>query len=131
MKLELQDKVAVVTGASQGIGLATVKALAREGVRVVAGARGTTAELDALARSYDVLPVCVDLATADGPAALVERAVATYGGLDLLVNNVGASRPRLDGFLASPPARSRPRCGRGPRRSRRRSPRPRAPTSTR
>lgn len=104
MKLELQDKVAVVTGASRGIGLATVRALAREGARVVAGARGTTNELDALARSYDVTPVCVDLATEDGPATLIERAVLTYGGLDVLVNNVGASRPRLGGFLATPDA---------------------------
>jgi NAD(P)-dependent dehydrogenase (short-subunit alcohol dehydrogenase family) len=102
MNLELQDKVAVVTGASKGIGLATVKALAREGVRVVAGARGTTNELDALARSYDVTPVCVDLATEEGPATLVERAVLAHGALDVLVNNVGASRPRLGGFLTTP-----------------------------
>ena len=42
----------------------------------------------------------VDLTTPDGPARLVEEAVTAYGGLDVLVNNVGAVRPRPDGFLA-------------------------------
>jgi NAD(P)-dependent dehydrogenase (short-subunit alcohol dehydrogenase family) len=42
----------------------------------------------------------VDLTTADGPARLVDEVVRTFGGLDILVNNVGAVRPRLDGFLA-------------------------------
>ena len=42
----------------------------------------------------------VDLTTSDGPAELVAAVVATFGGLDILVNNVGAIRPRLDGFLS-------------------------------
>jgi NAD(P)-dependent dehydrogenase (short-subunit alcohol dehydrogenase family) len=42
----------------------------------------------------------VDLTAPDGPARLVEAAVATYGGLDILVNNVGAVRPRIGGFLS-------------------------------
>ena len=44
--------------------------------------------------------VAVDLTDPDGPAELVERSVERFGGLDILVNNVGAVRPRLDGFLA-------------------------------
>ena len=48
MQLELECKVAVVTGASRGIGLAAARALAAEGARVVAGARSSSAELDAL-----------------------------------------------------------------------------------
>lgn len=87
MDLELDGHVAVVTGASRGIGLAVTKALAREGVRVVAGARS----IDSLGLDQ-VLPVRVDLADPDGPAALVERAVAEYGRLDHLVNNVGQNR---------------------------------------
>ena len=68
MELHLNDKVAVVTGASKGIGLAVVEAMGREGVRVVAGSRGSTPELDALRDTYDVTVVPVDLSTAErGP----------------------------------------------------------------
>jgi NAD(P)-dependent dehydrogenase (short-subunit alcohol dehydrogenase family) len=100
MDLHLTDKVAVVTGASKGIGLAIVQALAEEGVRVVAGARGSSDELSDLAARFKVHPVAVDLSTPDGPARLIDEAVATFGGLDILVNNVGAVRPRLGGFLS-------------------------------
>jgi NAD(P)-dependent dehydrogenase (short-subunit alcohol dehydrogenase family) len=94
--LELDGKVAVVTGASKGIGLAITKALVDEGARVVAGARSTGA-LEAL---DGVTAVAVDLGTADGPAALIARAIEEHGRIDVLVNNVGAVRLRLDGFLA-------------------------------
>jgi len=52
MDLNLKDKIAVVTGASKGIGLAVVKAFAREGARVVAGSRSTPAELAAVRDAY-------------------------------------------------------------------------------
>jgi NAD(P)-dependent dehydrogenase (short-subunit alcohol dehydrogenase family) len=97
MDLELTDKVAVVTGANKGIGLAITKALVAEGAYVVAGSRSTE-NLDALDR---VTPVAVDLLSDDGPARLVQTAVDEYGRLDVLVNNVGAVRIRLDGFLAT------------------------------
>lgn len=100
MELNLTGKVAVVTGASRGIGLAVVRALAGEGVRVVAGARTVTGELAKLAADGAVLPVEVDLSTVDGPARLVAAAVSEFGRVDLLVNNVGAVRPRPDGFLS-------------------------------
>ena len=100
MDLHLSGKVAVVTGASRGIGLAVTQALAAEGARVVAAARSTTDAVAELAEHAEVHPVAVDLSTADGPARLVEEAVSRFGGLDVLVNNVGAVRPRLDGFLA-------------------------------
>ncbi|ROP66015.1 SDR family NAD(P)-dependent oxidoreductase [Curtobacterium sp. ZW137] len=99
MDLHLTGKVAVVTGASKGIGLAITEALVAEGARVVAGARSITDELVALSDSGQVLAVPVDLSTPDGPAELVARA-AHFGGLDVLVNNVGAVTPRTDGFLA-------------------------------
>lgn len=98
MDLELADRVAVVTGASKGIGLATVKALADEGAHVVAGAR----TIDALAGIDGVTAVALDLSAPDGPALLVERAIRAHGRLDVLVNNVGAVRLRLDGFLGTP-----------------------------
>jgi NAD(P)-dependent dehydrogenase (short-subunit alcohol dehydrogenase family) len=100
MDLHLAGKVAVVTGASKGIGLAIARALAGEGVRVVAGARSATTELSDLAARTTVRPVAVDLTTPDGPAQLVQAAVAAHGGLDILVNNVGAVRPRTGGFLS-------------------------------
>ncbi|WP_448059208.1 oxidoreductase [Cellulomonas hominis] len=99
MELNLTDKVAVVTGASKGIGLAVTRALVDEGVRVVAGSRTITDELVALSDSGQVLAVAVDLATPDGAAELVAR-VEHVGGLDIVVNNVGAVTPRTAGFLA-------------------------------
>jgi NAD(P)-dependent dehydrogenase (short-subunit alcohol dehydrogenase family) len=100
MDLQLSGKVAVVTGASKGIGLAVTRALVAEGVRVAAGARGTGPDLTELARSGAVHPVAVDLTTPEGPARLLKEAVGAFGGVDILVNNVGAAHPRLEGFLA-------------------------------
>ncbi|MEU3795540.1 SDR family NAD(P)-dependent oxidoreductase [Streptomyces fructofermentans] len=94
MELHLKGKTAVVTGASKGIGLAIVEGLAREGVKVVAGSRNTSPELDALAASHDVTVVAVDLSTPDGPESLIRQAVERHGRLDILVNNVGAAEPR-------------------------------------
>ncbi|WP_055585468.1 SDR family NAD(P)-dependent oxidoreductase [Streptacidiphilus griseoplanus] len=98
MELHLKDKVAVVTGASKGIGLSVVEGLVREGARVVAGSRTATPELDALAAKHDVTVVPVDLSTPEGPEALVRKAVERHGRIDLLVNNVGAAEPR-ESFL--------------------------------
>jgi NAD(P)-dependent dehydrogenase (short-subunit alcohol dehydrogenase family) len=92
MDLELTGKVAVVTGAGKGIGLAIARALAAEGAHVVAGSRTVTPELAEVADA-----VAVDLSTTDGPAELVARA---GDRVDVLVNNVGVAPPRLAGFLA-------------------------------
>ncbi len=95
MDLHLTDKVAVVTGAGKGIGLAITRTLADEGAVVVAGSRG----VDTLTGLERVTPVAVDLADPGGPAALIARAVQDHGRVDVLVNNVGGVHPRLDGFL--------------------------------
>jgi NAD(P)-dependent dehydrogenase (short-subunit alcohol dehydrogenase family) len=97
MDLNLHGKVAVVTGAGKGIGLAVTKALAAEGARVVAGSR-TTGGLDGL---KGVTPVAVDLSARDGATQLVRRAIGEHGRLDVLVNNVGAVRMRTAGFLGT------------------------------
>src|SRR5947208_9020877 len=97
MDLQLADKIAVVTGANKGIGLAVTKALVDEGAFVVAGSRSTD-NLDGLDR---VTAVPGDLASSDGPARLVARAIDEHGRLDVLVNNVGAVRIRLEGFLGT------------------------------
>ncbi|MCK7623357.1 oxidoreductase [Streptomyces sp. RS10V-4] len=85
MQLNLTGKTAVVTGASRGIGLATVRALIEEGVRVVGAARTLTPELT----EAGACAVRADLGTPEGVAALMDRAFAELGGIDLLVNNVG------------------------------------------
>ncbi|MFJ4850329.1 MULTISPECIES: SDR family NAD(P)-dependent oxidoreductase [unclassified Streptomyces] len=98
MELHLKDKVAVVTGASKGIGLAIVEALGREGARVVAGSRSSTPELDALRDTYDITVVPVDLSTAEGAETLVRQAAERHERIDILVNNVGGADARA-GFL--------------------------------
>src|ERR1700694_1259885 len=100
MDLGLNGKVAVVTGASKGIGLAVTSALAREGVRVAAGARDITEELTMLAASSQVHPVSVDLTEPDGPPRLGSALITAYERQEILLNNVGAARPRLNGFLS-------------------------------
>jgi len=102
VELELSGKVAVVTGASRGIGLAVTRTLLAEGMHVAAGARTGGDQLAGLAREHpdQLRTVLVDLTDPAGPDRLVEEAVGAFGGLDVLVNNIGAVRPRLDGFLA-------------------------------
>jgi NAD(P)-dependent dehydrogenase (short-subunit alcohol dehydrogenase family) len=90
-------RVAVVTGASKGIGLAVTRALIEEGARVVAGARSTES-LKGLDR---VTAVALDLGSPEGPARLIQRALDEHGRIDVLVNNVGAVRLRLQGFLGT------------------------------
>jgi NAD(P)-dependent dehydrogenase (short-subunit alcohol dehydrogenase family) len=90
MDLQLSDKVAVVTGASKGIGLAVTQTLTQEGAVVVAGARSTES-LDGLP---GVTPVAVDLADPDGPAELVREPVDRFGRIDLLID-YGAAKAAL------------------------------------
>jgi NAD(P)-dependent dehydrogenase (short-subunit alcohol dehydrogenase family) len=99
MDLQLSGKIAIVTGASRGIGLAVTTALVEEGVQVVAGARSRGPDLPDLQSGNRVVFVPVDLSTPAGPQALVDRAAA-LGGVDILVNNAGAVAPRPGGFLS-------------------------------
>jgi NAD(P)-dependent dehydrogenase (short-subunit alcohol dehydrogenase family) len=99
MELGLAGKTAVVTGASKGIGLAITQGLVAEGARVIAGARSSSPELDELVATGSVLFESVDLSAPDAPARLVARS-SEVGGLDILVDNVGAVALRFDGFLA-------------------------------
>jgi 3-oxoacyl-[acyl-carrier protein] reductase len=91
--------VAIVTGSSRGLGFASAAALSREGCSVTISARGeerlkaAAAELSALPTAGGrVLAVSTDLSTPAGVDAVVARTVETFGGLDILVNNVGLAR---------------------------------------
>ena len=91
MDLRLSGSIAVVTGASKGIGLAITRTLLQEGARVVATSRARTPELDAL--DGELLHVAADLMDPGAPAHVIARAVEHFGGLDILVNNAGGPPP--------------------------------------
>jgi NAD(P)-dependent dehydrogenase (short-subunit alcohol dehydrogenase family) len=94
--LGLVGKRALVTGAATGIGRSTVLTLTQEGVTVAALDidEGALAELAKDAPAESVLTVKADLSTGEGCAAAVEEALHRLGGLDILVNNVGAGAVR-------------------------------------
>lgn len=97
MDLNISGQVAVVTGASTGIGRATAVALAAEGVKVVGVSRhAPDLQIDG------VTHFVADLAESDAPARMIEHAAELHGRLDILVNNA-ASGAVFQGFLAETP----------------------------
>ncbi len=96
-----RDQVAIVTGASAGIGRALAVLLARQGAKVILAARRAD-RLDALAEQCSALgaqalPVPTDVGDETQCRALVDRAIAAYGRLDMLVNNAGLAASALLG----------------------------------
>src|SRR5262245_17944452 len=96
MDLQLMNKVAVVTGSSRGLGLASARALAKEGCRVVLCARDQATLTQAAAgletgaaRAGSVLAVSADVSTTEGAGKVIDAAVEQFGQIDILVNNVG------------------------------------------
>ena len=101
MDLGLTDKTAIVTGSTRGLGFASAAALLQEGCRVTICGRGearlaeAAAELRRGASGGDharVLAVAADVASVEGVAAVVDQTVERFGGVDILVNNVGLGR---------------------------------------
>src|SRR5215207_9087893 len=94
MDLGLKDKVAVITGASVGIGLAVAEGLAAEGAHIVMAARQEDRlrkEARRVAREHGVktLAVACDVGTAEGCDALVSATLKRFKGADILINNAG------------------------------------------
>jgi 3-oxoacyl-[acyl-carrier protein] reductase len=96
MDLGLTDKIAIITGSSRGLGLASARALVAEGCRVCLCARGeerlaeAAVEVEASARKPGmVLAVQADVSTPAGVEQVIARTVERFGGVDILVNNVG------------------------------------------
>ena len=96
MDLGLTEKIALVTGSSRGLGLASARALVAEGCRVCLCARGeerlaeAALEVEAVAKKPGLVgAVQADVSTQAGVELAIERTVERFGGLDILVNNVG------------------------------------------
>ncbi len=91
MQLNLTNKVAIVTGASRGIGKAIAEILSAEGVKLTLVARSP---LDKFSASLptESLPLSIDLRLPDSASQIVEATIKRFGVLDLLVNNAGATK---------------------------------------
>ena len=96
MDLGLKGRLALVTGASEGIGSAIARKLAEEGARVAICARTESTLKDTAAAitrttGQEIVSIPADLRSLDGCRAVVQQAAENLGGLDILVNNAGAS----------------------------------------
>jgi len=92
--LDLSGKVAVVTGASQGIGASIVTRLAEAGAKTVVHYRNNKTEAEAVlqnihAKGGDAIAHSCDLSSEDGVAGLIEASISRFGRLDIMVNNAG------------------------------------------
>jgi 3-oxoacyl-[acyl-carrier protein] reductase len=100
VELGLEDKVAVVTGSSKGIGKAIAVALAREGCQVVLAARAekdleeAAEDVRRTGRGGAVLALAADVTNADEVERLIDETVARFGTVDILVNNAGGTGRR-------------------------------------
>jgi 3-oxoacyl-[acyl-carrier protein] reductase len=100
MTLSNNSQVAIVTGASRGIGAAIAQRLAREGYAVVVNYAGRSEEADEVVKAIEAqggraIPVKADVAEPAAVRILFDRAVAAFGRVDVLVNNAGIMPPAL------------------------------------
>jgi 3-oxoacyl-[acyl-carrier protein] reductase len=107
MDLGLAGKVAVITGASRGIGRAIALGLGAEGCRVAIAARGAealgTVAAEVQAAGGEALAVPGDLTLPGSAERLIAQATERFGGLDFLINNLGGSAPANKPFMETEP----------------------------
>lgn len=102
--MRLKNKVAIITGASRGIGFSIAKAYVREGARValcgsrLESAEKAASELLTLFPQAEIMPVGVDVTDSAAISAMVASVVAKWGYVDILVNNAGvtSAKPLFD-----------------------------------
>lgn len=98
MDLGLNDKIALVTGSSRGLGYATALQLAKEGCKVAINGRDeakikNAAEKISKETGEQVIALVGDASLPDMPAKLIEQTVQAFGGLDILITNTGGPKP--------------------------------------
>ena len=93
--MELQNKVALITGSTRGIGLAIAQEFLAAGAKVILNGRGDLPAEVAANLSGDFQYVAGDLGTDEGIAQVAHAALAVYGQIDILVNNAGITRDKL------------------------------------
>ena len=100
-KINLQNKVAIITGSSQGIGKAIAIAFARKGVRVVLNGRNAKklekARIELQTLGFEVLAIQADVGIYKECEQLITQTISAYGQLDILVNNAGIA---MEGSIA-------------------------------
>ena len=91
--MDIQDKVVIITGASEGIGLATARLFAKAGAKVALAARSAdtlhTIVNELHEQHYEAIAVPTDMRNKDAIEALVDRVFQQYGRIDILINNAG------------------------------------------
>ncbi|WP_237066092.1 3-oxoacyl-ACP reductase [Microbulbifer guangxiensis] len=96
----LAGKVALVTGAARGIGLATAQRLRQEGAEVIClDITAASEELGRVAREMGATPLTLDISAGDAPQKLVQLVREQFGGLDILVHNAGITRDKTLGKM--------------------------------
>lgn len=96
MFFSLQDKVAVITGAQQGVGLAIAKRFTQAGAKVVMAARNSNGKGEEIAKELGAVFVKTDVSDEEQVKHLIEKAVELHGRIDVLVNNAAIIIPEAD-----------------------------------
>ena len=91
MELDLKNKIAIITGASRGIGKSIAQTLSAEGVKLTLAARSPLDEFSA-SLPTESLPLSIDLRLPDSASRIVDATLQKFGGVDSLVNNAGATK---------------------------------------